>query len=89
MSINVSKFALAGAIVAALAFLLCSLVVAIAPDLAARLLGWLFHIITVQQTSLNPQLTWSGMVGGAVQSLVYAYLSFGLFAWLYNRLINK
>ncbi len=89
MEIKKGKLALASAATFGVAYLICALFVIIAPDLAIRLTGWLFHLLNVEQFAGDVAVTAGGLIGGLVQVVIYAYLIAWLFAWFYNRFSSK
>lgn len=81
MNFNVQKFAAAAATTAGVAYIVCGVVVAIAPGLAQQLFASLTHLVDVGEVRLTP----GGFIVGLAEVVVYAYLVTGLFAWFYNR----
>ena len=89
MALNKQKLALASAATFGTAYIVCALFVVIAPNLAVRLTGWLFHLLNVEQFAGDVTVTAGGFIGGLVQVLVYSYLVAWLFAWFYNRFAGQ
>lgn len=87
MEINTQKFALAAAETAAILYVACAAFVAIAPELAMTLLGWLAHVTNTE--ALARSVTMTGVVYGLIQVVIYMYVSVMLFAWLYNRAVKQ
>lgn len=85
MALNKQKLALAAASTFGLAYTACALFVIVAPDLAIRLVGWLFHLLNVEQFAGDVAITLGAFIGGLVEVVVYSYLVAWLFAWFYNR----
>ena len=85
MALNKQKLALAAASTFGLAYTVCALFVVVAPDLAIRLIGWLFHLLNVEQFAGDVAITSGAFIGGLVEVVVYSYLVAWLFAWFYNR----
>lgn len=80
--IQKNKFALAVADVMTGISALCGGLVAIAPDLAARLAGSIMHLVNIDPSM---RITWGGFVAGLVQVFVYSYVLAYIFAWLHNK----
>ncbi|MBI2013158.1 MAG: hypothetical protein HYS88_01790 [Candidatus Colwellbacteria bacterium] len=89
MTLNRQKLALASAATFGVAYVVCVLFVIVAPDLAIRFTGWLFHLLNVEQFAGDVAVTAGGFIGGLVQVVVYAYLIAWLFAWFYNRFAGQ
>lgn len=87
MEINTQKFALAATETAAILYVACAVLVAVAPDLAMTLLGWLAHVTNTE--ALARSVTMTGVVYGLIQVVIYMYVSVALFAWLYNRSVKQ
>ncbi len=88
MEIKTQKFALAAAETAAILYVACAVFVAIAPELAMTLLGWLAHVTNIETLAAR-SVTMSGVAYGLIQVVVYMYVSVTLFAWLYNRSVRQ
>ncbi|KKU51044.1 MAG: hypothetical protein A3F26_03595 [Candidatus Ryanbacteria bacterium RIFCSPHIGHO2_12_FULL_47_12b] len=85
MQLNTKSFALATATTMGIMYVLCVLVVAVAPDFALQLLGWVAHIVNVEKFTENMALTAGGIVVGLVEVVVYAFVASWILAELYNR----
>lgn len=85
MQLNVKSFALATALTMGIMYLACVLVVAVAPDFAMQLLGWLAHIVNVEKFAGDVALTASGVLIGLVEVVVYAFVASWILAELYNK----
>ena len=87
MELNAKKFALAGAETAGIMYIACAIVVALAPDFAMQLLGFLAHVTATD--TLVRSVTLSGVGIGLAQVIVYAYISILVLAILYNRSVKQ
>ena len=85
MEIRKNAFALALAETSAALYALCAIVVALWPDGALQLLGWVAHLVNVDQFSGGVVITFWGFVIGLVQIVIYSYVAGWLLAWFYNR----
>ena len=85
MELKKGKLALAAAATFGVSYVVCALFVIVAPDLALRLVGWLFHLLNVEQFAGEVAITAGAFAGGLVQVLIYSYLVAWLLAWFYNR----
>lgn len=83
MKIEKNKFALAAAGTLGVIYIICAIVVALAPALAVKLFGWLIHLVNADQFAIG--VTAGGAIIGLIQVLVYTYLTAFVFAWLHNR----
>ncbi|HAS84909.1 MAG TPA: hypothetical protein DCS23_02445 [Candidatus Yonathbacteria bacterium] len=87
MELNTKKFALAATETGAVLYIACALFVAVAPDLAMTLLGWLAHVTNTD--TLARSITMTGVVYGLIQVVVYVYIATFMFAWFYNRSVRQ
>ncbi|OGY43061.1 MAG: hypothetical protein A2729_03790 [Candidatus Buchananbacteria bacterium RIFCSPHIGHO2_01_FULL_39_14] len=82
--INTQGFALATAGVMAIIYLLCTLVVALWPNLALQLFGSLIHLVNLEK-AVDIRLTSAGFISGLLQAVIYTYIGAWLVAWLHNK----
>lgn len=80
-----ARVAGAAAITAGIAYLVCAAFVAIAPDAAVQLLGWLTHVTNLDQIAARG-VTMGGVLAGLVQVVLYVYLVTWLFGLTYTLL---
>ncbi len=86
MKLKIPAFAGATAIITAIAFSLCSLFLAVAPEATYEASSFLFH---TNLTNLAYPMSWGTFFGGlAVWTIAMAITGAGL-AWLYNQLIRE
>ena len=83
--LNVKRTALSLAIVAAILYIACTLLIVIAPDFTIGLFSNLFHGIDITQIT-DKSISVGGTLLGLVEIIVYALIAGGLFAWAYNKL---
>lgn len=88
MNLNANKFSLSGAGTVAILYVVCALVVWLAPDLASKLIGNVTHLVNIQQLLAGAEITLQGVLLGLVQVVVYTYIALFIFAWLYNKLVE-
>ena len=81
------KFALAAMITLGIIYVVCAAVVAIAPDFALSLFGWLVHLVNVDQFMM--EITAGSVLIGLVQILLYTFVAAWLFAMLYDRFVGS
>jgi hypothetical protein len=86
MGFNTKKFALALSETAGIAYVICVVLVAIAPNVAWKLAGWISHMTNLEV--LGRGVTVSGSLLGLAEILVYTYLFGWLLASLYNRALK-
>lgn len=89
MELQKNKFAMAGAGVMGIVYVVCAIFVALWPDFAMRLFGWLVHLVNVDKFAGDVAITAGGFIIGLVQILVYTYVVAWLFAWLHNRSVKN
>lgn len=89
MNIDQNKFSLAIAGTFGIMYVLCAAIVALAPGVALKLLGWVTHIVNVDKFAGDVEITAVGLVIGLVQILVYSYLTTRLFFFLYHWLTKE
>lgn len=89
MKIDQNKFALAIAGTFGVMYALCAALVALAPGVALRLLGWVTHIVNVDKFAGDVEITAVGLIIGLVQILAYSYLTARLFSFLYHWLTKE
>ncbi|NUQ57565.1 MAG: hypothetical protein HUT38_03730 [Candidatus Paceibacter sp.] len=77
-----NKFAFAVADVMAAVGALCAGLVAIAPELAAKLAGSIMHLVNIDPAM---KITWGGFFLGLVQVWVYSFILAYVFAWIHNK----
>lgn len=89
MQLDIKRFALAATITMGIVYAVCAIFVAIAPQAAMTLLGWLMHLVNVDKFAGDVAITAAGFVGGLVQILIYTYIAGWLFAWIHNKTMTK
>lgn len=85
MELKKGKLALAAAATFGVAYVVCAIFVILWPDFSIQLVGWLFHLLNVEQFAGDVAITPGAFIGGLVEVIVYSYLVAWLFAWFYNR----
>ena len=85
MRLDTRAFGLAAWITAAVLYSICALLVAVNPGGATALFGFVMHM---DLTGVARPVTFAGYLGGVVFWGVLVGLTFGLAAWLYNRLAH-
>ncbi len=85
MELNKNKFALAASFTMGAWYLVCALLVALAPDLAMTLFSWMVHLVNLQAADL----TWTAFFAGLVEILVLSYLTGWVFAAAHNWAAKK
>lgn len=85
---NVNGFALAAAGVMGIIYLLCTVFVAVAPDLALKLFGTLVHLVNLDKAA-DVRLTFGGFLAGLIQAVLYTYIGAWLLAFLHNKFCKQ
>jgi len=88
MHLNTRTFSNSAALTMGVVYVVCAAFVALFPDLALQLLGWLVHLVNVDKFAGDVAMTWAGFVGGLIQVLLYTWVGAYLFAWLHNRSVK-
>ena len=83
--INNQGFALAAAGVMGVIYIVCAIFVALWPNFALQLLGWLVHLVNVEKFAGDVVITFGGFLAGLAQVVIYAYAGAWLIAWLHNK----
>ena len=84
-AINKNGFALAAGGVMGAVYVLCALLVALWPDFALQLFGWLVHLVNVEKFAGDVAITFGGFIVGLIQAVVYTYVGAWVVAWLHNK----
>lgn len=83
--LNATRVALSLAIVSAILYIACALLVVIAPNFATTLFSNLFHGVDITQIAAKSISLGSTLVG-FVEVVIYALIAGCLFAWVYNKI---
>lgn len=83
MELNKKKFAVAATEVMGIWYIICALLVAIAPNTAVKLFGWIVHLV-----DLKPGVSFPEVIYGFVETTILTYVSAYVFAWLHNRSVT-
>ena len=89
MEFNKHKLSLAAALTTGIAYVICAAFTAIAPEVALRFLGWMLHLVNVEQFAGDVRLTFGSFILGLLPILFYTYLAAWIFAAIYNRLLKR
>ena len=74
---------LAGTVV--VTYLLCALVVALAPGTAEAILALVAHSTDVDALFQPEQITFANVLGGTAAVAIYFFVTGVVFGWIYNR----
>ncbi len=83
--LNTKRVALSLAIVSAIFYIACALLIAIAPDFTMNLFSNLFHGIDITQTA-DTSISLGSTFIGLVEIIVYSLIAGWLFALIYNKI---
>lgn len=86
MKFDANKFALSAAITMGGVYVICAALVAVSPDIALRLTGWVFHIVDLDKVVGATNITLAGFIAGLAEILIWSYVIAFAFSYLYNRL---
>lgn len=87
MKINNKKFAVTLSKVSAIVYIVCSVFVALFPGVSTKLMTALFHISS--NVATGSRVTMLGVILGIVQVVVYSYIAGMIFAWIFNKSVEK
>ncbi|MBI2056660.1 hypothetical protein HYT91_00190 [Candidatus Pacearchaeota archaeon] len=87
--LNTQKFSLAASGTMGIVYIFCIIFVALWPNFALQLLGWLVHLVNVDKFAGDVQITLAGGIFGLIQVLIYTYVGALLFGWLHNKFLEK
>ena len=85
MHLQKNQFALAAAGTIGLVYIVCVIVVIVAPNLAVTLFSWLTHLVNLEEA----KITIGSFIGGILQVLIYTYFIAWVFAGLHNKFIKQ
>ena len=83
MELNANKFALAGAVIMSVWYVVCAVAVAVIPKTAATFFSWMAHLLDVEGIVSFPEVIY-----GFIEVIILAYVTVYAFAWLYNKFIR-
>ena len=83
--INKNGFALAAGGAMGIIYVVCAVFIALWPNFALQLFGWLVHLVNVEKFAGDVAITFGGLIAGLSQAVVYAYIGAWLVAWLHNK----
>ena len=87
--LDVNKFSLATAATMGIIYIVCALFVALWPNFALQLFGWLVHLVNIDKFAGDVQMTAAGLIFGLLQAVIYTYLGALAFAWLHNKFLKQ
>ncbi len=85
MQLDKNKFGLAAAGTMGIWYLICALLVAVAPDLASTLFGWMVHLVGLTAAAIS----WGTFFAGLIEILILSYLTGWVFAAAHNWAVRK
>ena len=88
MKLDTSKFSLAAASTMGIVYTVCAVFVALWPNFALQLFGWLIHLVNVDKFAGDVQITVVGFIFGLLQVVIYTYVGALVFAWLHNKFLK-
>ncbi|MDP2672353.1 MAG: DUF5676 family membrane protein [Nanoarchaeota archaeon] len=89
MKLDTNKFSLAAAGTMGIVYIVCIIFIALWPDFALQLFGWLVHLVNVDKFAGDVQITLVGAIFGLLQILVYTYVGARIFGWLHNKFLKN
>ncbi|MDO8564467.1 MAG: DUF5676 family membrane protein [bacterium] len=89
MQLNAVKLANAAAITTVILYIVCTLFVAIAPELSMKIFAGGMHLPAAQTALGEVDVTFGGFLLGLIPLVVYAYAGVYLLAKLYNASVKS
>lgn len=87
--LNAQKFAQAVTGILVIVYILCTVVVLIAPDFAFNLFfRGFFHLLNFDKVA-SVEISFGSFILGLIQITIYSYIGGLVFAWLHNKYSNK
>lgn len=83
--LNAKKVAISLAIVSAILYIACALLVAIAPEFTVKMFSSMFHGIDISKIA-STSISLGGTLLGLVVIVAYALIAGWLFALVYNKI---
>jgi hypothetical protein len=82
MRINIRALGLASGVIAAATFVVCGLLVAVAPSATMSAFGWVLH---VDLSGIARPIYVSNFIGGLIMFSAFVGICIAAVGWLYNR----
>ena len=86
MKLNVVAFGLAAGIVAAVLYVICALLVTLAPGTVSSVAEILIHL---NLSGMVRIVAWGNFLGGLVCWFLLGFFSFSVGAMMYNKMVEK
>ncbi|HBI33773.1 MAG TPA: hypothetical protein DEA43_03105 [Candidatus Moranbacteria bacterium] len=87
MKINNKKFAVVLSKVSVIVYVVCSIFVALFPRVSTKLMTTLFHFSS--NVATGSRVTVIGVILGIAQVAIYSYIAGMIFAWIFNKSVEK
>lgn len=85
MKLQTQKFALAAMATMAIVYIVCTIFVALFPEISTKFLGWLLHLTNTETLARGQNVTFGGALAALIQVMFYTYLTALIFAVLHNK----
>ena len=85
MKLNTKLFAAYVGAAMGVVYIICAIMVWLAPALATTLMNWVFHTVTIEQRTITPV----GFIAGLVQVIIYTYIISALVALSFNKSLTE
>ncbi|OGY24827.1 MAG: hypothetical protein A2126_00825 [Candidatus Woykebacteria bacterium GWB1_45_5] len=89
MKFDTKKFPLAAAVTMAIIYIICTVFVAIFPEVATKIFGWMIHMTLGDEGVRGQNISLGGFFVSLVQLVFYTYLSAWIFSTLYNKFTSN
>ncbi|MBI4133804.1 MAG: hypothetical protein HY475_00100 [Candidatus Terrybacteria bacterium] len=86
MKLQEKSLALAAAVTMTVAYVVCTVFVALFPKFAVAILGWMLHLVDI---NADVSITFGSFIGGLLPLVFYSYVGAWVFAWIYNRTVRS
>ncbi len=89
MKLDTRKFTLSAGLTMAVIYVICTVFVALFPDAATKILGWMIHLTLGDEVARGQNISFGGFFVSLIQLVFYASLSAWIFSSLYNKFFDK
>lgn len=89
MKLSPVTFGLSSAFVVSICYTVCTIMAIVTPDMLLRVFNSMLLIVTIDQASLNTNISFTGYLVGIVQVFAYIFVIHWLFATTYNYMLAK
>lgn len=85
MELDKNKLALSASATVAIAYIVCAIFTFLWPEIAVKLLGFVFHVLNMEKLVGGVNVTLWNAVIGLLQVIAYTFINVWVFAWIYSK----